>query len=149
PVSFIPLADEIGLMVEIGRVVLREACVQARAWQELFPNHDALTVNVNLAPSELHNPTLAHEVEALLESTGLHRSCLVLEITESGVMGHPTDALATMKALRELGVSLALDDFGTGHSSLAHLREFPLDALKIAKPFVAGLPDGHVDAAFV
>jgi EAL domain-containing protein (putative c-di-GMP-specific phosphodiesterase class I) len=64
-------------------------------------------------------------------------------------MRHPADALATMNALRELGVSLALDDFGTGHSSLAHLREFPLDALKIAKPFVAGLPDGHVDAAFV
>jgi diguanylate cyclase (GGDEF)-like protein len=149
PVSFIPLADEIGLMVEIGRVVLREACVQARAWQGLFPNHDALTVNVNLAPSELHNPTLAQEVEALLESTGLDPACLVLEITESGVMRHPADALATMNALRELGVSLALDDFGTGHSSLAHLREFPLDALKIAKPFVAGLPDGHVDAAFV
>jgi diguanylate cyclase (GGDEF)-like protein len=149
PVSFIPLADEIGLMVEIGRVVLREACAQARAWQGLFTDHGGLTVNVNLAPSELHNPTLAQEVEAVLESSGLDPSCLVLEITESGVMRHPAHALATMNALRELGVSLALDDFGTGHSSLAHLREFPLDALKIAKPFVAGLPDGHVDAAFV
>jgi len=149
PVSFIPLADEIGFMVEIGRVVLREACVQARAWQGLFPNHDVLTVNVNLAPSELHNPTLAQEVESVLEASGLDPACLVLEITESGVMRHPGDALSTMNALRDLGVSLALDDFGTGHSSLAHLREFPLDTLKIAKPFVAGLPDGHVDAAFV
>jgi EAL domain-containing protein (putative c-di-GMP-specific phosphodiesterase class I) len=64
-------------------------------------------------------------------------------------MRHPDEARATMRALRGLGVSLALDDFGTGHSSLAHLREFPIDTLKIAKPFVAGLPEGHVDAAFV
>jgi EAL domain-containing protein (putative c-di-GMP-specific phosphodiesterase class I) len=73
---------------------------------------------------------------------------LVLEITESGVMEHPVEALATMKALQDLGISLALDDFGTGHSSLAHLREFPIDTLKIAREFVVGLPDSPVDTAF-
>ena len=85
----------------------------------------------------------------MLEETGLEPSRLVLEITESGVMRQPAGALAAMRSLRELGVRLALDDFGTGHSSLAHLRELPLDTLKIAKPFIAGLPDGHADAAFV
>jgi diguanylate cyclase (GGDEF)-like protein len=149
PGSFIPLADEIGLMVEIGRAVLRQACRQARAWQDAFPDHAGLTLNVNLAPSEVQNRGLAREVERLLEETGLTPDRLVLEITESGVMRRPAEARATMRDLRALGVSLALDDFGTGHSSLAHLREFPIDTLKIAKPFVAGLPDGAVDAAFV
>ncbi len=149
PVSFIPLADEIGVMVDIGRTVVREACVQARSWQSLFHEHDGLTINVNLAPSELHNPSLTREIEAVLEETGLAPCRLMLEITESGVMRQPAGALATMRSLRELGVRLALDDFGTGHSSLAHLRELPFDTLKIAKPFIAGLPDGHADAAFV
>jgi diguanylate cyclase (GGDEF)-like protein len=149
PGAFIPLADEIGLMVEIGRVVLKEACKQARAWQDVFPGHAELMVNVNLAPSELQNAGLPDEVARLLEDTGLAPERLVLELTESGVMRRPAEARATMRNLRALGVSLALDDFGTGHSSLAHLREFPIDTLKIAKPFVAGLPDGHVDKAFV
>ena len=149
PVSFIPLADEIGVMVEIGRAIVREACVQARSWQSLFHEHDGLTINVNLAPSELHNPSLTSEIAAVLQETGLEPNRLVLEITESGVMRQPTAALATMRSLRELGVRLALDDFGTGHSSLAHLRELPLDTVKIAKPFIAGLPDGHADVAFV
>ncbi len=149
PVSFIPLADEIGVMIEIGRAVVREACVQARSWQSLFEEHGGLAINVNLAPSELHNPSLTREIAAVLEESGLEPSRLVLEITESGVMRQPAGALEAMRSLRELGVKLALDDFGTGHSSLAHLRELPLDTLKIAKPFIAGLPDGHADAAFV
>jgi EAL domain-containing protein (putative c-di-GMP-specific phosphodiesterase class I) len=149
PASFIPLADEMGLMVEIGSAVLRAACHQARLWQGAFTEHGGLVVNVNLAPSELHDPRLADEVMRVLEETGLPPERLVLEITESGVMRNPVQALATMRALRALGISLALDDFGTGHSSLAHLREFPLDTLKIAQPFVAGLPNGHVDSVFV
>ena len=85
----------------------------------------------------------------MLEETGLEPSRLVLEVTESGVMRQPAGALAVMRSLRALGVRLALDDFGIGHSSLAHLRELPLDTLKIAKPFIAGLPDGLADSAFV
>jgi diguanylate cyclase (GGDEF)-like protein len=148
PGSFIPLADEMGIMVEIGSAVLREACRQAMTWRT-FPGHDALRVNVNLAPSELHDHRLADAIAAVLEDVGLPPDRLVLEITESGVMRNPKQALSTMRALQELGVSLALDDFGTGHSSLAHLREFPLDSLKIAQPFVAGLPSGHVDRVFI
>jgi diguanylate cyclase (GGDEF)-like protein len=149
PNSFVPLADELGIMLEIGRTVLRESCRQARAWQLSFPGHDDLTLTVNLAPSELHNPQLAHEVATILLETGFAPDRLVLEITESGVMRSPEEALRTMLELRDLGVTLALDDFGTGHSSLAHLREFPIDTLKIARPFVAGLPEGELDGVFV
>jgi diguanylate cyclase (GGDEF)-like protein len=149
PGSFIPLADEMGIMVEIGSAVLREACRQAKTWQASFPERDDLQINVNLAPSELHDPRLADAIADVLEEVGLPPHRLVLEITETGVMRNPAQALAAMGALRALGISLALDDFGTGHSSLAHLREFPLDSLKIAQPFVAGLPDGHVDRVFI
>jgi diguanylate cyclase (GGDEF)-like protein len=149
PGTFIPLADELGYMVEIGRAVLREACRQARSWELAYPNHEGLTVNVNLAPSELQNPDLSAEVAAVLEETQLKPERLAFEITESGVMRNPEVALQTMRDLRELGVALGLDDFGTGHSSLAYLREFPLDSLKIARPFVAGLPEGELDAVFV
>ena len=149
PGAFIPLADELGYMVEIGRAVLREACRQARSWELAYPGHPHLTVNVNLAPSELQNPGLAREVAAVLADTELAPERLAFEITESGVMRNPEVALQTMRELRELGVALGLDDFGTGHSSLAYLREFPLDSLKIARPFVVGLPDGELDAVFV
>ena len=149
PGSFIPLADEMGIMVEIGSAVLREACRQAKTWRGSFPGHDDLRINVNLAPSELHDHRLADAIAGVLEDVGLPPHRLVLEITESGVMRNPKQALSTMRELRALGISLALDDFGTGHSSLAHLREFPLDSLKIAQPFVAGLPEGHVDRVFI
>ena len=84
PNSFIPLADELGFMVEIGRTVLREACRQARSWELAYPDHEGMTVNVNLAPSELQNPELAREVAALLEEMNLAPERLALEITESG-----------------------------------------------------------------
>jgi diguanylate cyclase (GGDEF)-like protein len=149
PGSFIPLADEMGIMVEIGSAVLRAACRQAKTWQASYPERDDLRINVNLAPSELHDPRLSEAIAEMLEEVGLPAHRLVLEITESGVMRNPAQALEAMRELRALGISLALDDFGTGHSSLAHLREFPLDSLKIARPFVAGLPDGHVDRVFI
>ena len=148
PGKFIPVAEETGLMVQIGRNVLREACSRVASWRRTFPGMENLRVNVNLAPSEITGTQLVENVVAILEQTGLPAEMLVLEITESGVMEHPVEALATMKELRALGISLALDDFGTGHSSLAHLREFPIDTLKIAREFVVGLPDSPVDTAF-
>ncbi len=149
PDVFIPLADEVGLMVDIGRAVLREACRQAASWRASFPDLEDLRVTVNLAPTELVGRMLADEVAVVLEETGLPADRLVLEITESGVMLHPEEVLETMRHVRGLGVSLALDDFGTGHSSLALLREFPIDTLKIAREFVTGIPESHVDTAFV
>ena len=148
PSGFIPLAGERGHMVTIGRAVLRAACTQAKDWQAKFPEHESLGVSVNLSPSELQNPQLVHEVEAALEETGLTPESLILEITESGAMADPAATMVTLRELRRLGVRLALDDFGTGHSSLSHLRDFPIDILKIAKPFVDRLDQEPEDSTF-
>ena len=136
PDTFIPLAEETGLMVPIGRLVLRGACEQLRAWQSLHPSHEHLMVSVNLSQSELQSPSLVDDVEAILAETEIASSRLILEITESSAMQDPAATIATLAKLRRLGVRLALDDFGTGYSSLSHLRDFPIDMLKIAKPFV-------------
>ncbi len=107
-----------------------------------------LGVNVNLSPSELQSPHLTREVASVLEQTGLAPESLTLEITESGAMADPEATLETLRELRRLGVRLALDDFGTGHSSLSHLREFPIDVLKLAKPFVDRLDQESEDTTF-
>ena len=148
PDHFITIAEETGLMIGIGRYVLGEACAQAQSWKQAFEGMDDVRVTVNLAPSELMADGLVDDVVEILERTGLSADRLVLEITENGVMESPDDALARMHELRSLGLSLALDDFGTGHSSLAHLRGFPIDTLKIARDFVVGLPESPVDSAF-
>jgi EAL domain-containing protein (putative c-di-GMP-specific phosphodiesterase class I) len=147
PGAFLPLAEERGLMVPIGQAVLRDACRSAAAWQR-FGGHEQLCVNVNLSPAELLNPELTRDVSAALAASGLAPSSLVLEITESGAMTDAVAARAAMHELRRLGVRLALDDFGTGYSSLSHLREFPIDVLKIAKPFVDRLDHGAGDTTF-
>ncbi len=142
PLEFIPLAEEAGYMPAIGRAIMGEACRQMRVWQEELPAYAELAISVNLSPSELQNRLLTDEVAAVLKESGLEAKRLILEITESGVMRDPDAAVETLRRLRALGVRPALDDFGTGYSSLSHLRDFPIDLLKIAKPFVDRL---HVD----
>jgi diguanylate cyclase (GGDEF)-like protein/PAS domain S-box-containing protein len=136
PDAFIPIAEETGLICELGRQVLVEACTQARRWQRLRPDEPLLSVSVNLSPRQLQNDDLVgHIVEALTVS-GLDPSSLVLEITE-GAMMHHTDALITrLNALKALGVKLALDDFGTGYSSFGYLQRLPIDVLKIDRAFI-------------
>jgi len=136
PDAFIPLAEETGLMPPIGNAILRLACEHLRTWRSRHRFHDRLVVSVNLSQSELHNPNLTRDVEGVLTATGIPPDRLVLELTESSAMRDPAAAIETLGRLRELGVRLALDDFGTGYSSLSHLRDFPIDMLKIAKPFV-------------
>ena len=136
PDSFIPLAEESGLMPPIGRAVLALACEQLHTWRSRHRFHDELIVTVNLSQSELRNPNLTRDVEAILGQTEIPPDRLVLEITESSAMQDPAAAIEMLTKLRRLGVRLALDDFGTGYSSLSHLRDFPIDMLKIAKPFV-------------
>jgi diguanylate cyclase (GGDEF)-like protein len=135
PGSFVSLAEEHGLISPIGRQVLQEACRQAVEWQKL-PGHEELSICVNLSPNELQNPNLTAEVSETLSGTGLAPECLILEVTERGAIDDHAATVAAMASLRRLGVRLALDDFGTGYSSLSHLRDFPIDILKIAKPFV-------------
>jgi diguanylate cyclase (GGDEF)-like protein len=146
PGSFIPLAEETGLMVSIGRSVLHQACHHLSAWQTTFPQ---LAVSVNLSAVELQNPHLAGEIGRILSENSVEPDRLILEITETGTMRDPNATIETLRNLQQIGVRVALDDFGTGYSSLSHLRDFPIDILKIAKPFVDRLDNRHSDTAFL
>jgi diguanylate cyclase (GGDEF)-like protein len=149
PVEFIPVAEETGLMIPIGRSIVESACTSARSWQEQFPAYAELAVSVNISPCELQDPGFVAHVVAVLEKTGLAPGHLILELTEHGAMSDPDGTVATLHDLRRLGVRLAVDDFGTGHSSLSHLRTFPFDILKIAKPFIDKLRHHPPDPTFV
>jgi diguanylate cyclase (GGDEF)-like protein len=136
PGAFIPLAEETHLIVPIGRHVLRKACEQAARWVE---RHGDLTMSVNLSATQLDHPDLVADVAAALRDGGLDPARLTLEITESVLMANEGVTVERLHELKALGVQLAVDDFGTGYSSLTYLRDFPLDVLKVAKPFVDGL----------
>ncbi|WP_445148378.1 putative bifunctional diguanylate cyclase/phosphodiesterase [Baekduia sp. Peel2402] len=145
PPMFIPLAEENGSIVTLGRQILRTACRQAARWLDEFPmaiGEAPRIMSVNLSGRQLEDPNIVADVAAALVDTGLPASSLVLEITETVLM-HDTEAtIARLTALKALGVRLAVDDFGTGYSSLRYLRRFPIDILKMAKPFVDGLDTG-------
>lgn len=134
PAEFIPLAEETGLIVDIGNWVLTEACRQAIAWQAA--GLPPLTVAVNLSARQFRKEDLAQSVKLILEQTGLDACLLDLELTESMIMDDSVGAVRTMQELKKLGVILSLDDFGTGYSSLNYLRRFPVDTLKIDRSFI-------------
>ncbi|TFV78206.1 GGDEF and EAL domain-containing protein [Blastococcus sp. CT_GayMR19] len=145
PDAFIGLAEETGLIVEIGTQVLREACRQAARWAEADPSQP-LTITVNLSARQLSDPAIVGTVTEALADAGLDAKRLVLEITETVLMQDREAAAATLWQLKALGIRIAIDDFGTGYSSLAYLRRFPIDMLKIAREFVDGLGrDEHDD----
>ncbi|PKB23611.1 putative bifunctional diguanylate cyclase/phosphodiesterase [Janthinobacterium sp. 64] len=146
PVSFIGLAEEMGLIIPIGDWVLHTACAQARAWQ--LAGHGPLRLAVNLSARQFKQRNLLHAVAQALAETGLTAAHLELELTESMVMHDVEQATAIMTKLKALGVQLSIDDFGTGYSSLAYLRHFPIDVLKIDKTFVSDITHGD-DAAIV
>ena len=137
PDSFIPLAEETGLIVPLGRWALEQACRQGKAWQT--DEREPIVISVNLSPRQIQQPDLIEQVEAALRQADLSPSCLRLEITETTLMDDAPATAETLDRLRGLGVRLAIDDFGTGYSSLSYLRRFPLDTLKIDKSFVAAL----------
>ncbi len=149
PGEFIPVAEEIGLMHELGHQVLRKACEAAGGWQRAHPMYSDVAVSVNVSPSELGSETLIRDVARALRDAKLRPESLMLEITESEVMRDLDTAHARIAELRDLGVRLVLDDFGTGRSSLERLDSFPLDALKIAKPFVDRLLDPGAESSFI
>lgn len=149
PVEFIPLAEETGLIRPIGRLVLEQATRQARLWQTRYPADPPLTMSVNLSANQLSSPGLLDEVRAALTKSGLAPEGLVLEMTEHVIMRDTELAIGKLDELKRLGVRLAVDDFGTGFSSLSYLRNFPIDILKIAKPFLDGVPGGDQETALV
>ncbi|MFL6284673.1 MAG: putative bifunctional diguanylate cyclase/phosphodiesterase [Pyrinomonadaceae bacterium] len=143
PGDFLSLAEETGLVIQIDRWVLREACRRTREWQERFHVETPLCVSVNLSARDFSAPNLVEHVRDVLEESGLEAGCLKLEITESVLMSDAESVTSTLRRLKELGVELQLDDFGTGYSSLSYLHRFPVDALKIDRSFVSRIgPDG-------
>jgi len=136
PDAFIPLLEETGLITEIGRWVLREACRQAAAWHRV--GHP-ITMAVNVSGRQLDTDELTVDIEEALAQSGLEPAALTIEITETTLMRNVEETAGRLAAIKELGVRIAIDDFGTGYSSLAHLQRFPVDALKIDRSFIAGL----------
>jgi diguanylate cyclase (GGDEF)-like protein/PAS domain S-box-containing protein len=149
PAEFIPLAEDVGLIVPIGQWVLEEACQQARLWQQRYPSDPPLVMSVNLSARQFQQPTLIEDIRRALDETGLDPGTLKLEITESVVMQKAESTIATLQELKGLGVQLAIDDFGTGYSSLSYLKRFPVDTLKIDRSFVAGIDADSQDTAIV
>src|SRR5690606_9039232 len=148
PATFIPIAEETGLIVPIGRWVLREACMCAARWRQMM-NGAPLSLTINLSGRQFQEDGMLEEVETVLADTGLPGTSLVLEITESAIVQNTDTMLQRMHELKRLGIRLAIDDFGTGYSSLSYLQRFPIDILKIDRAFVEdlGVP-GH-DGALV
>lgn len=133
PDRFIPMAEESGLIHEIGRWVLRRACIDASAWPSDIP------VAVNVSPVQLRHSAFVSDVERILRETGFPATRLEIEVTESALIGGSKDAARTLEALRAMGIKIALDDFGTGYSSLSHLLRFEVDRIKIDRSFVSRL----------
>ena len=147
PGEFVATAEECGLILPIGRWVLREACRQARAWQE--QGLPLLPIAVNVSAIEFGARSFLDHVAAVLEETGLAASDLEFEVTESVLMADATSTMTALHALKELGVHLAIDDFGTGYSSLSYLSRFPIDTLKIDQSFIHGMTKTDHDATII
>jgi diguanylate cyclase (GGDEF)-like protein len=147
PSEFIPFAEETGLIVPLGNWVLRQACMQNKAWQRRGVGH--MVVAVNISGVQFQQPDLVESVSAALQESGLEPACLELEITESVVMQNAPQAIVMLEQLHAMGVSLSIDDFGTGYSSLNYLKRFPIQKLKIDQTFIQDISLDADDAAIV
>ena len=146
PDDFIPLLEETGLITEIGRWVLTSACAQAATWHsEGFP----VGIAVNVSARQLDSDEICDDVRRALEQSGLPPGSLTLEITETTLMRDTQETVRRLTAMKQIGVRVAIDDFGTGYSSLGHLRQFPVDALKIDRSFITGLANNHEGESLV
>src|SRR5262249_40694146 len=134
PADFVPMAEENGLIIDIGRWVLRTAAEQAARWRRTMPG---LTLNVNVSGRQLTDSSFPADVQRMLATYRLPPTTVTLELTESVVMSAPDTAIACLTDLKALGVGLAVDDFGTGYSSLSYLQRLPVDQLKIDRAFIA------------
>jgi EAL domain-containing protein (putative c-di-GMP-specific phosphodiesterase class I) len=145
PGAFIPLAEATGLIVPLGRWVLRESCRQLARWRAAFPSAADVYVSVNLSARQFQAPGLVDDVAAAIAEAGIPAEKLTLELTETLLMRDTAATVDALAALKALGVRLAIDDFGTGYSALGYLKSFPVDILKIDKSFVDGVATNHED----
>jgi diguanylate cyclase (GGDEF)-like protein len=148
PSVFIPMAEECGLIVPIGRWVLERACEQARRWHNAFPARAPLAMSINVSPLQLSRDDFVQDVARTLRETGIAPGSVTLEITESALMEDTDASTAALGQLKALGVHLAIDDFGTGYSSLNYLQRMPIDILKIDRSFVDRIDQGGDELAF-
>ncbi len=146
PNDFIPVAEDTGLINEIGEWVLRESCYQIKKWHSTFPD---LRVSVNLSGRQFSNDKLVNLVSNILQETGVPPHLLELEITETVIMDDVTKTIASLWELKQLGVILSVDDFGTGYSSLSYLKKFPIDILKVDRSFIQDITEDANDCAVV
>jgi diguanylate cyclase (GGDEF)-like protein/PAS domain S-box-containing protein len=149
PKEFVGTAEESGLVVPIGELVLKQACEQAKEWQERHPLLQPLVVSVNLSAEQLQRPDLARIVEGVLHETGFTACLLSLDITETAYVRAAGVSIATLDALKRMGVRISIDDFGVGYSSLSYLKRLPADDLKLDQSFVAGIKKNAKDTAIV
>ena len=147
PADFIPLAEETGLIVQIGEWVLKEACAQLKEWGKHLPS--GFCMAVNLSPRQFADPDLVAKVIDAASSSAIPVARLELEITEGALMQHPSRATEALQKIRSLGTKVSIDDFGTGYSSLGYLKQLPIDALKVDRSFISGLPGDGADRAIV
>jgi EAL domain-containing protein (putative c-di-GMP-specific phosphodiesterase class I) len=148
PDDFMPIAEECGAIVPIGTFALRAACEQVARWQQQRPSSTPLTVSVNISGRQLEQPDLCAEVLDALQTSGLPAGSLVLEVTESLILREEPWVVARLDELKALGVRLAIDDFGAGYSSLAALRQLPIDIVKIDQSFIEAIGVSVEGAAF-
>ncbi|MDR9753063.1 EAL domain-containing protein [Pseudomonas sp. SZMC_28357] len=144
PGDFIPVLEELGLVVDVGDWVISEACRQLKTWHQAKVR--VPKVSVNISARQFSDGQLGERIATILKDTGLPPACLELELTESILMREVSEAMQILASLKNLGLSIAVDDFGTGYSSLNYLKQFPIDVLKIDRTFVDGLPSGEQDA---
>jgi EAL domain-containing protein (putative c-di-GMP-specific phosphodiesterase class I) len=144
PAEFIPVAEETGMIIPIGEWVLREACRQMRAWQDIHPSIPPLAINVNISSRQFTYPALVEQVAQILDETGLEPGSLRLEITEGTFMENVELGSRILGDLQQIGVQFQIDDFGTGYSSLSYLHQFPVNTIKIDRTFIGRIgQNGH------
>ena len=149
PAKFIPLAEETGMIVALGRWVLRQACFEAKRWQAAYPDAENLIMSVNLSLRQMMEKDIVAQIAAILEETELAPEHLKLEITESMMLQDAGASIETMTALQGMGIRLAIDDFGTGYSSMSHLSQLPLNTLKIDRSFINRIGVSDNDEAVI
>ena len=147
PASFIPLAEKTGLILPLGKWVMRAACAQAERWRQA--GHSGCRIAINLSPRQLQDESLIPGLEEVISETGINPRCVELELTESSIIEDRTAATEILQRIRKMGIRIAIDDFGTGYSSLGYLRNLPIDTIKLDRCFLQNATDDPDDAALV